>query len=439
MQDGEWGSSPPPSPTMNNGSELRATSLQPQNQPNGFVLFSNNSNCSNTSSSDMNPVVDKPSNQRLLGTAFVSFMSFALLQLSFAFVADSEAMKGDSAAMIVDALTYLFNYIAEYRKHHFQFTDVASSDENNKDNNNNNNNMDETRTRRLQQRAYRKMVLQMEVMPPLVSVSTLMVVTAVVSYQSVQVFVHSTPGKPREDPNIHLMMAFSILNLALDILNVFCFAKAKHLTGYSTTDEPALSSTRRGASRTTGRYVRAQDFSNSSSHDEDEEMDDDHDIGIMMQQHKGGEEVEESHRYHSRIDVSSGNHGNSNHHHQSTLPDRLSQDSSEGSYDDIDHIHQQHTENTNLNMCSAYTHVFADTLRSIAVILAACLAEFVPTVTAEEADASAALIVSLLIVLSLIPLFQGLIMSGSELRGIFAEEKSEVMLQQSQAPEHELT
>jgi hypothetical protein len=75
--------------------------------------------------------------------------------------------------------------------------------------------------------------------------------------------------------------------------------------------------------------------------------------------------------------------------------------------------------------CSAYTHVFADTLRSIAVIIAAIIAVLVKNVTSEEADAAAAVVVSILILLSLIPLFQGLLQSLKEFFAIRAEEQSE--------------
>jgi Co/Zn/Cd efflux system component len=72
-------------------------------------------------------------------------------------------------------------------------------------------------------------------------------------------------------------------------------------------------------------------------------------------------------------------------------------------------------------------HVFADTLRSIAVIVAAVVAKLVDEVTPEEADAAAAVVVSVLILLSLIPLFHGMIQTSSELRAIRAEESSESM------------
>jgi hypothetical protein len=60
-------------------------------------------------------------------------------------------------------------------------------------------------------------------------------------------------------------------------------------------------------------------------------------------------------------------------------------------------------------------------------VIAACVAELVDDVTPEVADATAAVIVSVLILLSLIPLFQGLIHTFSELKAIQAEEESERM------------
>ena len=70
--------------------------------------------------------------------------------------------------------------------------------------------------------------------------------------------------------------------------------------------------------------------------------------------------------------------------------------------------------------------MFADTLRSLAVIAAATVAELFDEVTSEEADAMAAVLVSVLILLSLVPLFQGWVHSYKELRAILAEEKSEL-------------
>ncbi|CAB9531532.1 expressed unknown protein (Partial), partial [Seminavis robusta] len=73
-------------------------------------------------------------------------------------------------------------------------------------------------------------------------------------------------------------------------------------------------------------------------------------------------------------------------------------------------------------------HVFADTLRSIAVLVASSISELVEWVTPEEADAAAAVVVSALIILSLIPLLNGLVQSSRELQLIRAEEKQDELL-----------
>ena len=49
--------------------------------------------------------------------AFVSFLTFAMVQLVVALIAKSEAMIGDCAAMAVDVMTYGFNLFAERKKH----------------------------------------------------------------------------------------------------------------------------------------------------------------------------------------------------------------------------------------------------------------------------------------------------------------------------------
>ena len=65
-----------------------------------------------------------------------------------------------------------------------------------------------------------------------------------------------------------------------------------------------------------------------------------------------------------------------------------------------------------------YKHVFADTLRSFAVILASLLAKFTNVITSEVADAAAAVIVSVLILLSLVPLLIGMIQTFKSLNDI---------------------
>lgn len=75
--------------------------------------------------------------------------------------------------------------------------------------------------------------------------------------------------------------------------------------------------------------------------------------------------------------------------------------------------------------CSAYTHVFADTIRSIAVLVASVLAQFISNISAEQADSSAAVAVSIIILIALCPLFAGLRRTAMELLSLRREEISE--------------
>ena len=320
-------------------------------------------------------------NERLLVIAFISFMSFSLTQMYFAFRAESEAMKGDSAAMIVDSLTYLFNLFAERRKRTFdkQYVEPTAM-------------VFETpeRARQVRQRTKRKVILQYEILPPLLSVVTLVIVTAVVLREAMRVIwldMHRNPDL-QSDPDIHLMMMFSIINLGLDGINFMCFARGGHLFGYDTTEEERAIA----ANQQSGQQQQPIPLNDYSIHEYDED------------------EAEF---------MNNGGH----HHHQHANLNMVRSSNLVWGYIIMARFLTQHM----IQQCSAYTHVFADTLRSIAVIIAAALSEIFDDVTAEEADAAAALVVSLLIILSLLPLFQGMVQSVAALWAIRAEERSEAM------------
>ena len=341
-------------------------------------------------------------NERLLRTAFISFMSFALLQLVFALIAGSQAMMGDSAAMLVDALTYLFNWVAERRKNHLD---------------------DMVRGHANPMRSRRKLELHMEILPPLLSVATLIVVIVFVLRRSIRILLldlHRSRNQ-QSNPNVGLMMVFSILNLFLDGLNVFCFAQAQHLMGYEVKLDHNEASNRSDLRpQQNHQHRQAYEQLDATQNGEGLSATTDH-VELSKQQH-----LEED--YHE-VDSSESNEGQEkvDSHHENgngTTNDILDLDDQQG--------HAQEHQ-ANLNMCSAYTHVFADTLRSIAVIVAALVAELFPSaVTPEEADATAAVIVSILILLSLVPLLQGLISSISELQSIRADERADALFATSQ-------
>jgi hypothetical protein len=163
----------------------------------------------------------RPSNEKLLCTAFVSFQCFAIAQTVAALFAGSEAMLGDSAAMMVDALTYLFNWFAERQKLFY-----ASK-------------LDQPGHSTSYILEYRKYTYQLELVPPLLSVSTLLIVTGFVLNKSIRILILDSKrdASQQADPNVTLMIIFSVLNLLLDGVNVGCFALAKHALGYKTREE----------------------------------------------------------------------------------------------------------------------------------------------------------------------------------------------------------
>ena len=357
-----------------------------------------------------------PSNETLLGTAFVSFTSFALLQMFFAFVAGSAAMKGDSAAMLVDSLTYLFNYIAEVKKNAFDSksdsvfqtlpssADISNHDEHYDCEEDKDQCCEKENTTRgittlqqeqqlflLREREKRKMTLQLEILPPVISVCALVVITIFVMRKSIQVLVLDLHRSQSEQlrPNIGLMMGFSIFNLGLDFLNVFCFAKAKHLFGYATKEE----------------------------HEHK------HHPGDYVSHHESVQRRNADHNSYNQITSGSTCCNVDTSQDEDSSSRDLVRDGEVLDENRSPSIGMSHGD-ANLNMCSAYTHVFADTLRSIAVIVAAAIAFTVPGITPEEADATAAVIVSILILLSLMPLLQGLAQSVKEYRAILKEEKA---------------
>lgn len=296
-------------------------------------------------------------------------MGFAAFQTAGAIIAQSEAMLGDSAAMAVDSLAYGFNLYAEREKNKDKddIQDQSSEDEmvdnielSGLDERNtttccNDNEGDIERKRLEQQFLKRRRHLHLELVPPLMSVTILIILTIIVLRNSIQTLILDANRDESEqtEPNLKIMMAFSAVNLVVDLFNVTCFARAKHLMGYNTTEVSEIE----------------QEYGEIS--------DDELSLGLNDDCIESG------------IDP-------------------------EGTEED---------KGVNLNMCSAYTHVFADTVRSVTVIVASIIAEVSQRVTPEEADSAAAVIVSAIILLSLVPLFSGLFRTWRELRSISAEVK----------------
>ncbi|CAJ1901775.1 unnamed protein product [Cylindrotheca closterium] len=262
-------------------------------------------------------------NEYVLGVAFWTFVLFMATEAVFAVIAGSQAMLTDALAMSVDALTYLFNLVAERVKHR-PISDKEKLLPTN---------VFEYRRERLR--------LYLELVPPLVSVVTLIYVTVGATQEASASLMDRS--QDNEDVSVGLMFWFSLANLFLDFLNVACFAKAHQAYGMMSTvrkESAAFSSPK------ANRMTEQQRLLGSKKSDEN---DNENDFVV------------------------------------------------------------------NLNMCSAWTHIMADTLRSAAVLIAAAIAVCVKSVTGSIADSVATIVVSVIILISLLPLLRGLVITGKKI------------------------
>ena len=330
------------------------------------------------------------SNEYVLNVAFFSFLGFLLVQVVFAVIAHSQAMLADSAAMMVDAFTYLFNLVAERIKKRPILTDDSVPDI-------------------VRKRKRRRKNLYLEIVPPLVSVVTLIVVSVVVLADAVDTILKrltdedQNGGVDNDDdlPNAWIMFLFSSANLALDVMNVTCFAKAKSFGFFM-------------LHHLFGRGEAAEDTTEWNASDDEE--------GGMTKATSHGIEMEES----SGPTESTQLLGKRGHNEEKKGDDG---DLKDGDRATDEYFYDDEDERTaNLNMCSAYTHVVADTLRSLAVVIAASLATVFDCIPSDVADATGAIVVSFIIAISLGPLLAGLFDAWSELSKLNEEERKEKYL-----------
>ena len=155
------------------------------------------------------------SNEYVLNVAFWTFLGFLLLEAVFALIANSQSMLEDAEAMSVDALTYLFNLCAERVKHRPYTAKELEMPE--------------------AVREYKREMtrLYLEVVPPLISVTTLVAVTVYAVKDAVDSLCQPD-DVPEEDVDVSIMMWFSGANLLLDLVNVTCFARAGQAFGLAT-------------------------------------------------------------------------------------------------------------------------------------------------------------------------------------------------------------
>ena len=492
---------------------------------------------------------DKPSNEELLSIAFISFLSFTIAQAVASYFARSQAMLGDSIAMGVDAFTYGFNLIAERMKNRadvliqsqmelemrtLQDKKEQSSemveDEYEHEHEDafelNTSIQDDSDIERKAERAKRKLKLTLELVPPFISVVTLVAVTAFILHESVAMLVLDSQRDVnlQDSPNISIMFVFSFLNLVVDAVNIVFFSKADHAFGYDTFEEDVhqvetfenfidrsgtvdndnemqnngevgkyangnmiRAGTGTGVNAGTGAEgdVISNGSANSSPRSKRKgakkqiadnfkhiigertrrkggayatvgEMDDDDDFDDALEEEYVGSEHDlnmsfEGVNGHDHAMFSIDDDDDNDNKDGLAVEqkgevfrenDTHSPDDNDGSpsvylnsstdEDVIEHQFEQYyyvqKGKVNLNMCSAYTHVFADTVRSLAVLIASLLGKYVDAITPEVADAIAAVVVSGIILTALIPLLTGMVRTACELISIRREEVLEEVL-----------
>lgn len=209
------------------------------------------------------PGAGEVTNEYVLNVAFWTFLGFLLLEAVFALIANSKAMLEDAEAMSVDALTYLFNLCAERIKHR-PYTEKEMQ-------------------LPAAVREYKRELLRLylEVIPPLISVATLVIVTAYAMIDALET-LRQTDDVPEEDVDVSIMMWFSGANLLLDIVNVACFARVHQAFGLTTVRREAAPTrySIRGGDRIS--QTESQHLILDDAHGEDEESDDER-LGVGEQ------------------------------------------------------------------------------------------------------------------------------------------------------------
>eukprot|EP00924_Labyrinthula_sp_SR-Ha-C_P007406 maker-scaffold_24-snap-gene-2.2-mRNA-1 protein AED:0.06 eAED:0.06 QI:93/1/1/1/0.5/0.33/3/62/243 len=125
----------------------------------------------------------------VLSLAAVTFIGFAIAEMVASFSSNSLSLFGDAATMIVDAMTYGFNMYAEWRKSSEEISLETSS--------------------------------QLEIYSPLFSVCILYILCCYVIYDSWLTLSKADTDTP--DVNEGTMFIFSIVNLVIDVVNIFAF------------------------------------------------------------------------------------------------------------------------------------------------------------------------------------------------------------------------
>jgi Co/Zn/Cd efflux system component len=321
--------------------------------------------------------------------------------------------------MMVDVVTYLFNYLAEQYKHSYRPMSTTTT----------NTVVSKEQLQQLQQQ-WQLRCLYLELIPPMISVVTLVVVTMLALRLSIRtLFVvynthhpnndddNVTQSNDRDDhlPNLSIMLWFSGFNLVLDLLNVSCFARVDfHPTDTTTTtpeQEQQWSMIRTAPEQ--GRPPLPNDHTSGGAPPITRTLVTNESTPLIPSNDAA-----------SSATTTITNHVDIENNDSSTRCDNSVSTNNHMVVGSSSTATTTTTTTYNLNMCSAWTHVCADTLRSVAVLLAATWAQYMTTITPSwnmtpnQADSGATIVVSIIILLSLLPLIQGLYLTAQQIYGM---------------------
>lgn len=296
-------------------------------------------------------------------------------------------MLADCEAMAVDALTYLFNLWAERAK-------KMPLD----------NEREMTRHERTYHRELRRLYL--ELIPPSISCSTLVMITFFTLRQSISTLMGYAEGE-EEDVSVVIMMIFSSANLLLDIVNVTCFARASSLFGLD--------------------VVRRENKAiyEAIAHEQTPLIVGDAETSEEVAEPSNGENIWSRvpvHKFHHHLDLV-----NLNMCSAWTVRD-LNMDSIEPVASShfiaiLGCFHSTFARTRYVlcaffgKQCGIFTHLHLEQLRSTAVLIAAAFSFLLPMdLSSSDSDAVAAVAVSVIILGSLLPLVQGLVLTALQIR-----------------------
>lgn len=305
------------------------------------------------------PVRPVLSNQRLLEISVALFALLLLSEVVGAEISNSLSLAGDAASMSIDILTYLCNMYGEWIRSNRPSSYSCSSSR------------------------WVSSKLLLDVVIPCLSASGLLVVTMWVAYDAVRILRHPPPSNTVDTSYLY---GFAAVNLGVDLICGYLFYL-----------------------RSGSIFVEAPVFVPQLSLDTsvEEDLDDEAEFGVL-------EDLE------LPTDLRSADAPGLRHvcgwflfgPSVTGSPYTLC---SEG--DGLVPVH--HQSSSNLNMMSAFTHIVGDTLRTVAIFLAA-LVSSVTHIDGDVCDAWAALAVSV----SVLALCGSLFISiGVSLRSLVAAEQ----------------